>query len=215
MSVRSLFSIVAVAFVLSTMVAGADATEAGKNARKLKGTKTPKATKAPKSSKSTYKQVTGWMQPGRMLLDSEDRELALKYMTDRFSEEGSVRSFVDSLGFEVDLHSGRGEKEGILSKEDCESLMSLLVTSPIEEDHVSEDHQQSIDETELVSIIGKVSNVAYAGRNGRGSSALELDLTLTIASHSFSPHTPSRINSTPCLISTEKLSGLPFPSRMS
>ena len=115
MSVRSLFSIVAVAFVLSTMVAGADATEAGKNARKLKGTKTPKATKAPKSSKSTYKQVTGWMQPGRMLLDSEDRELALKYMTDRFSEEGSVRSFVDSLGFEVDLHSERVD-EGRLRK---------------------------------------------------------------------------------------------------
>ena len=169
MSVRSLFSIVAVAFVLSTMVAGADAAKTGKNARQLqpkapKATKTPKAPKAPKGG---YKS--------RRMLDTGDRRLSLKYMTDRFNEEGSVRSFVDSLGFEVDLYSGRGEKEGVLSKEDCESLMSLLDIGPhVEEGDAFDDFQKHIDETELVSVIGKVRNEATVVhvRNGHVSSAL-------------------------------------------
>ena len=48
------------------------------------------------------------------MLDMGDRRLTLQYMTDRFNEEGSVRSFVDSLGYEVDLNSGMGEKENAL-----------------------------------------------------------------------------------------------------
>lgn len=120
----------------------------------------PKSTKSTKGTKSAKGASPPACPPdsycGTRMLDTGDRRLSLKYMTDRFNEEGSVRSFVDSLGYEVDLHSGRGEKENVLSKEDCESLMSLIVTGPIEEDHAFDDSQKYIDETELVSIIGKV-----------------------------------------------------------
>ena len=170
MSVRSLFPIIAVAFVvLSTMVADADAAKAESNTRRLKSTKFPKsmkatkATKRPKSSKSpksTYPPAPdGAWAWSFSRTGTGDRRLSLKYMTDRFNEEGSVRSFVDSLGYEVDLHSGKGEKEDVLSKEDCENLMSLLVTGPhIEEDRAFHDFQKYIDEAELVSIIGKVGS---------------------------------------------------------
>ena len=182
MSVRSLFPIIAVAFVvLSTMVADADAAKAESNTRRLKSTKFPKSMKAtkatrrpksPKSSKGTSAPTAvptavptapptcaATAYSCRRMLDTGDRRLSLKYMTDRFNEEGSVRSFVDSLGYEVDLHSGKGEKEDVLSKEDCENLMSLLVTGPhIEEDRAFHDFQKYIDEAELVSIIGKVGS---------------------------------------------------------
>lgn len=159
MFVRSSFFIIAIAFFLSAMVADADAAKAGKNTRRLKGAgpKMSKSTKSNKSAKGTSPpSCAADSYCGRRMLDTGDRRLSLKYMTDRFNEEGSVGPFVDSLGYEVDLHSGRGEKENVLSKEDCESLISLIATGPIEEDHAFDDSQKYIDETELVSIIGKV-----------------------------------------------------------
>ncbi len=80
-----------------------------------------------------------------------------RVMTERFNEEGSVRSFVDSLGYEVDLQTGRGERENVLSKKDCEGLMSLVDAGTDDVEYRFKDYQQYINETELVSIIGKVS----------------------------------------------------------
>ena len=135
-----------------------------KGAKSPKAPKSPKSPKAPKSpsmksSKATTKPTDGCYPTGRML-DMGDRRLTLQYMTDRFNEDGSVRSFVDSLGYEVDLKSGMGEKENVLAKKDCEGLMSLIdhdSYSNVEEPGF-QDIQKYIDESDLVAVIGKVRN---------------------------------------------------------
>ena len=82
-------------------------------------------------------------------------------MTDRFKEEGSVRSFVDSFGYEVDLKSGAAEKENVLTKEECEGLMSLIDHGLYWYSDVNGsgflDIRQFVDESDVVSVIGKVS----------------------------------------------------------
>ena len=91
--------------------------------------------------------------------DEDKRRLTLGQMTDRFNEDGSVHSFVDSLGYEVDLNSGVGEKENALEKEDCEGIMSLVglrSDSDIKEPVNYEDIHVPIDKSDLVSVIGKV-----------------------------------------------------------
>ena len=192
-----------------------------------KGAKSPKSPKAPKASKGSKGEGLPAEPCGRgmamcpctvrRMQDLGDRELTLQYMTDRFKEEGSVRSFVDSLGYEVDLNSGTGEKDNALSKEDCESLMSLIdhdSYSNVEEPEF-QDIQKYVDESDLVSVIGKVSGGYHC-----------LCLPLNVSRGSFK-HIRSdiadipvvflmgRANSTPCSIFTKKLSGLPFLSKLS
>ena len=103
------------------------------------------------------------------MLDSvaQHRALALQHMTDRFKEKGSVRSFVDSLGYEVDLKTGTGEKENVLSKKDCEGLMSLIDHGSYSNIDVPNmyDIQMTIDESDVVSVIGKVSVCWYVLRH--------------------------------------------------
>ena len=97
---------------------------------------------------------------GRQFICSfvDNRRLTLQHMTERFKEDGSVRSFVGSLGYEVDLNSGTGEKENVLAKEDCEVLMSLIDRGLFPSVEVPEYQgiQKYIDEADLVSVIGKV-----------------------------------------------------------
>ena len=233
MSVHSLFSIVAVAFVLSAMVAGADATKAGKNARKLKGTK---GTREPKSSKSSkggevtcdttnnpcgaygnccagcYISISVCTNSRRL---GGDLGQNLQHMTDRFSEDGSVRSFVDSLGYKVDLHPVPGEKENVLAKEDCEGLMSLIDHGSYS--NVNEPAEQNvdkyIDESDLVSVIGKVRidsmpcGLCHPLSRRSKTSDLLLNFLLCVFYKRV-----TRTSSTPCLIFTKKLLGLPFLS---
>jgi len=155
------------------------------------------------------------------MLDMGDRELTLQYMTDRFKEEGSVRSFVDSLGYDVDLNSVTGEKESVLAKEDCEGLMSLIdhdLFSKVEVQN-GQDMNKFIDESELVSVIGKVkmdycsltlcpstsTHSKYNSYMYRHISVVFIELFFFF----------TRTNLTPCLTFTKKLSGLTFLSRLS
>jgi hypothetical protein len=130
--------------------------KATKSAKGAKGTKSPKGSKGTTAAPTTA--PTGWGYRRRML-DMGDRRLTLQYMTDRFKEEGSVRPFVDSLGYKVDLNSGTREKENALAKEDCERLMSFIdhdSYSNVDEPD-AQDIEKYIDESDLVSVIGKVS----------------------------------------------------------
>ena len=159
---RSSF-LAAIVAILALIAAEVDADKAPRSARRLaksaKGTKAPN-TKAPKQGKSEGGMFGNHVKMRRLTYSGEqNRSLALQHMTDRFKEEGSLRSFVDSLGYEVDLKSGTGEKENVLSKEDCDGLMSLV-------DHGSYSNvdvpnvrtiSKYIDESDLVSVIGKVS----------------------------------------------------------
>ena len=157
---RSSF-LTALVAILALIVAEVDADKAPRSARRLtKSVKSTKAPKAPKQGKSEGGMGGNHVKMRRLTYSGEqNRSLALHHMTDRFKEEGSVRSFVDSLGYEVDLKSGTGEKENVLSKEDCDGLMSLI-------DHASYSNvdvpnvrtiSKYIDESDLVSVIGKVS----------------------------------------------------------
>ena len=117
----------------------------------------PASTKSAKSAKS---DKSGYGRKRMLQSEMGDRRLSLQYMTDRFNEEGSVRSFVDSLGYEANLQSGRGEKDNVLSKKDCEGLMSLIDTDSDEDEYPFEDYQKYIDENELVSIVGQVRTLS-------------------------------------------------------
>jgi hypothetical protein len=145
---------------------GAKGTKSPKGSSK-KGTKSSKgATAAPTALPSAASCELPECVPcgfdisdcaNRRRLDMGDRRLHLQYMTDRFNEDGSISSFVDSLGYEVDLNPVTGEKENVLAKKDCEGLMSLI-------DHGSHSNvdepsniDKYIDESDLVSVIGKVS----------------------------------------------------------
>ena len=85
------------------------------------------------------------------MVDMGPGQNTLQYMTDRFKEGGSIGSFVKSLGYEVDLNAGTGEKENVLSKEDCEGLMSLIDHDSFSNVEVQNglDIQKNIDEENL------------------------------------------------------------------
>ena len=156
---RSSFLIAAVA-VLALIAAEVDADKSARNARQLKGgkgSKSPKSPKTPKSMKTSKAPKYGAVWRRTVMPDMGDRRLTLQYMADRFKEEGSVRSFVESLGYEVDLNASMGEKENILAKEDCEGLMSLIDLDLDEDSSSALDIQKFINESDLASVIGKVS----------------------------------------------------------
>ena len=143
--------LIAVVFVLALIASEV-------NAGSAKSAKSKSAKSSGKSSKSKSGKSSSDAWDRRVLEDMGDRRLTLQYMTDRFKEEGSVRSFVESFGYEVDLNSGTGEKENVLSKEDCQGLMSLIDHDSFSKVEVQNgrDMTMFIDESELVSIIGKV-----------------------------------------------------------
>ena len=212
---RSSFLIAAIAVLALIAAAEVDADKSARNARQLKGGKGPKSPKSGKGSAPTPPHGVG-----RRLFNSveQNRDLTLQHLVGRFNEEGSVRSYVDSLGYEVDLKTGTGEKENVLSKKDCEGLMSLIDHGSYSNIDVPNmyDIQMTIDESDVVSVIGKVSGfwcVLRPRSLHRNSKCQILLAHFPVELHVY--YFPTRINSSPCLISTEKLSGLPFLSRQS
>ena len=179
MLLRFSFAFISISLIASTATV-ADAAKTVRGTRRgLKSTKAPKSPKSgkigksgksgksssspssspsesPSGSPSGSPSFGGYYQTRMLESEMGERKLSLQYMTDRFNEEGSVRSFVDSLGYEANLQSGRGEKENVLSKKDCEGLMSLINIDSDEDKYPFEDYQKYIDENDLVSIIGKV-----------------------------------------------------------
>ena len=147
----------------------------------------------------------GWQ--GKRLLGPDDRRL--QHMTDRFKEEGSVRSFVDSLGYEVDLNAGMGEKENVLSKEDCEGLMALID----HDESGAQDVQKFIDESDLVSVIGKVSvggNGIYLPLCPCFQNIRSYNCSCTLPLFPLTPTT--RTNSAPCYLRVASLASRPQSS---
>ena len=158
MLVRFSFTIVIAIFAIGSMAMEAKDSKKkikSKEAKKKKSKEAKKTAKPTEGNGGYYSSGGGYYGYGRRLRKKGDRRLSLQYMTERFDEEGSVSSFVDSLGYEVDLEFGTGEKDNALSKKDCKNLMSLIHNSTEEKDSF-EDTQKYIDDTELVSIIGKV-----------------------------------------------------------